>query len=103
MARSTSSVRAIRSRRLRAVQRLSMRAGEVCCRDLSMRTRISFSREIGWTTLSGVRVTSRLNQETPLEVVPTFLGAHAIPLEDRESPGRYVDLVINEMLPRVAK
>ncbi|HEV3148703.1 MAG TPA: imidazolonepropionase, partial [Chthoniobacterales bacterium] len=50
-----------------------------------------------------LRVTRRLNQETPLEVVPTFLGAHAIPLEDRESPERYVDLVISEMLPRVAK
>jgi imidazolonepropionase len=50
-----------------------------------------------------LRVTRRLNEETPLEVVPTFLGAHAIPREDRESPERYVDLVINEMLPRVAK
>jgi imidazolonepropionase len=50
-----------------------------------------------------LRVTRRLNQETHLEVVPTFLGAHAIPREDRQSPRRYVDLVINEMLPRVAK
>jgi imidazolonepropionase len=50
-----------------------------------------------------LRVMRRLNQETPLEVVPTFLGAHAIPREDRESPERYVHLVINEMLPRVAK
>jgi imidazolonepropionase len=50
-----------------------------------------------------LRVMRRLNQETLLEVVPTFLGAHAIPREDRESPERYVDLVINEMLPRVAK
>jgi len=49
-----------------------------------------------------LRVMRRLNQETPLEVAPTFLGAHAIPREDRESPERYVDLVINEMLPRVA-
>jgi len=47
-----------------------------------------------------LRVMRRLNQETPLEVVPTFLGAHAIPREDR--PSVYVDLVINEMLPRVA-
>ncbi len=46
-------------------------------------------------------VMQRLNQETPLEVVPTFLGAHAVP-RDR-SAGEYVDLVINEMLPRVAK
>ena len=50
-----------------------------------------------------LRVMRRLNQETPLEVVPTFLGAQAVPREDRESPERYVDLVINEMLPRVAK
>jgi len=48
-----------------------------------------------------VCVMQRLNQETPLEVVPTFLGAHAVP-RDR-SAGEYVDLVINEMLPRVAK
>ena len=50
-----------------------------------------------------LRVIRRLNDETPLEFVPTFLGAHAIPREDRQSPQRYVDLVINEMLPRVAK
>ena len=49
-----------------------------------------------------LRVIRQLNQESALECVPTFLGAHAIPREDRESPARYVDLVINEMLPRVA-
>ena len=47
-----------------------------------------------------LRVIRRLNQETPLECVPTFLGAHAIPRGT--SPSEYVDLVINEMLPRVA-
>jgi len=38
--------------------------------------------------------------ETPLQIVPTFLGAHAVPPEF--SPDEYVDVVINEMLPRVA-
>ncbi len=47
-----------------------------------------------------LRVMRRLDQETPLEIVPTFLGAHAVPRELRES--EYVDLVINEMLPRIA-
>jgi imidazolonepropionase len=47
-----------------------------------------------------LRVIRRLNQETPIEFVPTFLGAHAIPREWRQS--EYVDLVIEEMLPRVA-
>jgi len=50
-----------------------------------------------------LRVIRRLNDETPLEFVPTFLGAHTLPHEDRQSPQRYVDLVIDDMLPRVAK
>src|SRR5437773_733920 len=50
-----------------------------------------------------LRVIRRLNDETPLEFVPTFLGAHAVPHEDRQSPQRYVDLVIHDMLSRVAK
>jgi len=48
-----------------------------------------------------LRVIQRLNRETPLECVPTFLGAHAIPHDS--SPDEYVDLIINEMLPRVAQ
>src|SRR6266581_2663118 len=47
-----------------------------------------------------LQVMRRLKQETPLEIIPTFLGAHAIPRNLQES--EYVDLVINEMLPRVA-
>jgi imidazolonepropionase len=48
-----------------------------------------------------LRVIHRLN-EMPMEFVPTFLGAHAIPEEFRGTPERYVDLVVEEMLPRVA-
>jgi imidazolonepropionase len=46
-----------------------------------------------------LRIMRRLNQETPLEIVPTFLGAHAVPRDMRADD--YVDLVIKEMLPRV--
>jgi imidazolonepropionase len=46
-----------------------------------------------------LRVLRRLNQETPLGIVPTFLGAHAVPR--KMNADEYVDLVINEMLPRV--
>jgi imidazolonepropionase len=38
----------------------------------------------------------------PLEVVPTFLGAHTIPKDRREQRGRYVDEIVNEMLPEIA-
>ncbi len=37
----------------------------------------------------------------PLRAVPTFLGAHEIPDEFRSRPSEYVDLVVEEMLPRV--
>jgi imidazolonepropionase len=45
-------------------------------------------------------VIRRLNDEGPLEIVPTFLGAHAVPREMDAS--KYVDLVVGKMLPRVA-
>ena len=46
-----------------------------------------------------LRVMRRLNQETPLEIVPTFLGAHAVPRKMRAD--QYADLVVTEMLSRV--
>jgi imidazolonepropionase len=53
-----------------------------------------------------LRVIRQLATELPVRIVATFLGAHEIPLEYRDSTARrreYVDLVINEMLPIVAK
>ncbi len=50
-----------------------------------------------------LRVIRRLNQESCLRLVPTFLGAHEVPDEFVGKPGEYVDLVIRKMLPEVAK
>src|SRR5437764_4980813 len=50
-----------------------------------------------------LRVIRRLNTDTAVEFVPTFLGAHAIPDEFRNAPGQYVALVIHKMLPRVVE
>jgi len=50
-----------------------------------------------------LRVIRRLNAETPIEFVPTFLGAHAVPDEFRNAPEQYTSLVIHKMLPRVAE
>jgi len=46
-----------------------------------------------------LRVLRQLNEEVPLEIVPTFLGAHAVPR--KLSPDEYLDVVITDMLPRV--
>jgi len=50
-----------------------------------------------------LRAIKQLNEETWLRYVPTFLGAHDIPAEYKSRRHTYVNLVINEMLPRVAE
>jgi imidazolonepropionase len=45
----------------------------------------------------------RLDRETPLRYVPTFLGAHDIPPEYKGRRDEYVSLLVDEMLPRVAQ
>ncbi len=52
--------------------------------------------------LKMLRAIRRLDDETPLHYVPTFLGAHTVPDEFKGRGSEYVDLVVNEMLPRVA-
>jgi imidazolonepropionase len=49
-----------------------------------------------------LRAIKQLDAETPLRYVPTFLGAHDLPSEYKSRRETYVNLVINEMLPRVA-
>jgi imidazolonepropionase len=44
-----------------------------------------------------------LNAEGPLELVPTFLGAHAVPPEFRGDRDGYLHLLVDEMLPEVAR
>jgi imidazolonepropionase len=50
-----------------------------------------------------LRVIQRIGKETPLKTVPTFLGAHAFPPEFREDRAGYISLIIEEMLPRIAR
>jgi imidazolonepropionase len=54
------------------------------------------------TEYKQLKVAKRLNEEHPIDVVSTFMGAHAVPKEYKEEPDAYVELVINEMLPKVA-
>lgn len=52
--------------------------------------------------LKMLRVIRALTGRVPMRIVPTFLGAHDVPLEYRDRRGAYVDLIINEMMPAVA-
>ena len=53
--------------------------------------------------LKMLRVIKRIKRESLAKIKATFLGAHAFPKEYKDNPKGYVDLIINEMIPEVAK
>jgi imidazolonepropionase len=68
-------------------------------------TTVEVKSGYGLTTadeLKMLRVIRRLDDEGPLDLVPTFLGAHEVPPELLDRPDAYVDLVVREMIPAVA-
>ncbi len=52
--------------------------------------------------LKMLRVIQKLKSHSPLTIKATFLGAHAIPKEYQVSRHKYIDLIVEEMIPRIA-
>lgn len=52
--------------------------------------------------LKMLRVIKKLKDNYPIAIKSTFLGAHAFPLEFKENHKGYIDLIIDEMLPKIA-
>ncbi len=53
--------------------------------------------------VKSLRVMQQLNRTQPVDIVPTFLGAHAIPPEFEKQPEKYVELIARKMIPTVAR
>ena len=53
--------------------------------------------------LKMLRVIAQLKSVSPIPIKATFLGAHAFPAEFKNNRKGYIDLIINEMLPVIAK
>lgn len=53
--------------------------------------------------LKMLRVIQKLKNNYPIAIKATFLGAHSFPLEYKENHKGYIDLIINEMIPQIAK
>jgi len=53
--------------------------------------------------LKMLRVVKRLRENYPVAIKATFLGAHAFPTEYKENHTGYINLIINEMLPAIAR
>jgi imidazolonepropionase len=52
--------------------------------------------------LKMLHVVKRIRETSPIEVRSTFLGAHAVPEEYRNDREKYIDLIMNEMIPVIA-
>jgi imidazolonepropionase len=55
------------------------------------------------TELKQLEVAKMLNEKHVIDVVPTFMGAHAVPKEYKENPDEFVAQLIDEMIPKVAE
>ncbi len=55
------------------------------------------------TEIKQLEVMAELNEQHPVDIVRTFMGAHTVPREYKERSDDFVDIVVNEMLPAVAE
>lgn len=69
-------------------------------------TAIEIKSGYGLTTeaeLKMLKVIKRLKENYPIEIKATFLGAHAVPKEYKDNKDAYLDLLIDEMMPKIAQ
>ena len=92
--REMSEEELIRSARARIDEIISFGTGAV---EIKSGYGLSFDGE-----MKMLRVIKRLSEEAPIAVKSTFLGAHAYPLKYRDNHQDYIDLLIKELLPRIA-
>ncbi|MEH7417609.1 imidazolonepropionase [Neobacillus drentensis] len=50
-----------------------------------------------------LEVAKQLNEQHPIEVVSTFMGAHAVPIEYKNNPEGFVKIIVEEMIPKAAE
>ncbi len=53
--------------------------------------------------LMQLKIIQELNSSHPIDLVPTFLGAHEVPDEYQSNREKYIEIIINKMLPVVAE
>ena len=98
---SVAAVRAASEEELFQATRVrALRALQLGTTSLEIKSGYGLSTE---AELKQLRVIERVGRETPLTVVPTFMGAHAVPPEYTGAADRYVELLVREMIPAVAR
>lgn len=55
------------------------------------------------TELKQLNVAHKLNEDHPIDILSTFMGAHAMPMVYKKNPEAFVDIIIKDMIPEVSK
>lgn len=55
------------------------------------------------TELKQLEVAKKLNEDHPVDIVSTFMAAHAVPSKYCDDPDKFVDIIIEDMIPKVAE
>jgi imidazolonepropionase len=74
----------------------------LACGTTTCEAKSGYGLEVG-SELRQLRAMRVLDEQHAIDIVPTFMGAHEIPMEYRSRREQYVALVVEEMLPRVAE
>ncbi len=104
--RGSGLLRIVKETRRASVEKLVEKSTETL--DLMLEhgtTTVEAKSGYGLTTkdeLKILEVIQRLNQMHPVDLIPTFLGANAIPSEFANEPEDFVNLIVNEMIPKAA-
>ena len=53
------------------------------------------------TEIKQLEVARALDQNHPIDLVHTFLGAHAVPVEYKQNHKEYIDILVNKMMPKI--
>ena len=53
--------------------------------------------------LKSLSVIDKVNQSHSIDIIPTFMGAHAIPIEYKNNSEGYIDLICDEMIPAISE
>lgn len=99
-----SSVRAVKQASDEELLRVTLGNIESACRHGTTTLEIKSGYGLDTATeLRMLRVIAEAGRRSDVTVVPTFMGAHAVPLEYKDTPDAFTDTIINEMLPAVMK
>ena len=107
LARGGGILSTVRSTRAATEEELAEKAGEALSMMLEMGTTTCEAKSGYGLSLADelkqLRAIRRLQGSQPVELVPTFLGAHALPEEYRDDREGYIRLLCEEMIPAVAE